>query len=38
MNKESYDSPKVIVLNFGFRSDVVTTSDPDVWEDDPFKI
>lgn len=38
MQKEPYDSPKLIVLNLGLKSDVITTSDPDVWEDDPFKI
>ena len=45
IKKEPYDSPKFNVLNLGLKenvnttiNDVITTSDPDVWEEDPFDI
>ena len=38
MKKEPYLSPKLDVLNFNFKDDVITTSDPDVVGDDNFDI
>ena len=45
IKKEPYTSPEFAVLNFNLEvyvnttiNDVITTSDPDVWEEDPFDI
>lgn len=45
IQKESYTSPEFAVLNFNLEeyvittmNDVISASDPDVWEEDPFDI